>query len=494
MTEIQDIPKHSVHTLVFRSLKRTHDMFLSDFSHPIEFDEKSMDIRKNSKALAEYGPVIDFPKDDRISKKIEAIEEDKNNFNEVGSENIEMSEGNQEIESNETNKEEEIEIDNSSLKKFANTSMFNQKSTVSIPGTGNGAGSKAVSLFNSQQFAVSSSHKRGLISMPKPQWHAPWKLYRVISGHLGWVRCIDVDPSNEWFVTGAGDRIIKIWDLASGQLKLSLTGHVSAVRGVAVSSRHPYLFSCGEDKKVLCWDLEANKVIRHYHGHLQSCTSISLHPTLDLLVSAGRDSVARLWDMRTKAQIHCLEGHTNTVAAVKCQEVEPQIITSSHDSTIRCWDIIAGKTMCTLTNHKKSVRALTLHPKWYSMASAAPDNIKQWKFPKCEFIQNLSGHDSIVNSLACNSDNVLVSAADNGSIYFWDWLTGYNFQRIQSAAQPGSIDSEMGVFAMGFDQSGSRLLTCEADKTIKIYKEDENATEETHPVNWKPDILKRKRF
>ncbi len=131
--------------------------------------------------------------------------------------------------------------------------------------------------------------------------------------------------------------------------------------------------------------------------------------------------------------------------------------------------------MCTLTNHKKSVRALTLHPKWYSMASAAPDNIKQWKFPKAEFIQNLSGHDSILNALASNSDNVLVSGADNGSIYMWDWLTGYNFQRLQSAAQPGSIDSEMGIFAMTFDQSGSRLLTCEADKTIKIYKEDENA-------------------
>jgi pleiotropic regulator 1 len=202
---------------------------------------------------------------------------------------------------------------------------------------------------------------------------------------------------------------------------------------------------------------------------------LALHPALDILVSTGRDSVARMWDMRTKAQIHCLEGHTNTVSAVKCQDVEPQIITSSHDSTIRCWDIIAGKTMCTLTNHKKSVRALTLHPKWYSMASASPDNIKQWKFPKSEFIQNLSGHDSILNALACNSDNVLVSAADNGSIYLWDWLTGYNFQRIQSAAQPGSIDSEMGVFALGFDQSGSRLLTCEADKTIKIYKEDENA-------------------
>ena len=25
-----------------------------------------------------------------------------------------------------------------------------------------------------------------------------WKLYRVISGHNGWVRCLDIDPTNNW--------------------------------------------------------------------------------------------------------------------------------------------------------------------------------------------------------------------------------------------------------------------------------------------------------
>ena len=64
---------------------------------------------------------------------------------------------------------------------------------------------------------------------------------------------------------------------------------------------------------------------------------------------------------------------------------------------------------------------------------------------------------------------------DNGSMYFWDWKSGYNFQRIQTTVQPGSIDSEAGIFAMAFDKSGSRLLTCEADKTIKVYKEDDTA-------------------
>lgn len=47
-------------------------------------------------------------------------------------------------------------------------------------------------------------------SMTKPKWHAPWKLYRVISGHLGWVRCCAVEPGNEWFATGSADRVIKV--------------------------------------------------------------------------------------------------------------------------------------------------------------------------------------------------------------------------------------------------------------------------------------------
>lgn len=60
-------------------------------------------------------------------------------------------------------------------------------------------------------------------------------------------------------------------------------------------------------------------------------------------------------------------------------------------------------------------------------------------------------------------------------MHFWDWRSGFCFQKEQTKAQPGSIDSEAGIFAMCFDKSGSRLITAEADKTIKMYKEDETA-------------------
>ena len=132
-------------------------------------------------------------------------------------------------------------------------------------------GDASVPISHAQPTLLSQSLiRRREARQVKPDYHAPWKLTRVISGHLGWVRACAVEPGNQWFATGAGDRVIKvrlrsflrllrrltyvafsrtqIWDLASGELKVSLTGHISTVRGLAVSSRSPYLFSCAEDK------------------------------------------------------------------------------------------------------------------------------------------------------------------------------------------------------------------------------------------------------
>ncbi|XP_013378829.1 pleiotropic regulator 1 [Lingula anatina] len=502
---MEEVQKHSVHTLVFRSLKRTHDMFLSDHAHIPLQDDKGEKLRMACKLNDEYGNVkhLATEKKSRADDDVVGpynsqaiISIDYQHGQAMGTHNYPSGPG--------VHLTENTAMQSHPSQKALPSSMYGQEDNVS-------AGVHEIQQHAGMQeryappskalVAVSGQGKNDKMlvptkapTMPKPTWHPPWKLYRVISGHHGWVRSIAVEPGNEWFATGSADRMIKIWDLASGTLKLSLTGHISTVRGIVVSPRQPYLFSCAEDKQVKCWDLEYNKVIRHYHGHLSAVHAIDLHPTIDILCTCGRDATVRVWDMRTKACIYTLTGHTNTVADVKCQSAEPQVISCSHDSTIRLWDLAAGKSKATLTNHKKSVRALALHPVQYTFASASPDNLKQWKFPDGNFIQNMSGHNAIINSLAANSDNVLVSGGDNGTMYFWDWRSGYNFQRMQAMAQPGSIDSEAGIFALQFDNSGTRLISAEADKTIKIYKEDDTATEETHPINWKPDILRKKRY
>lgn len=449
-----DVQRHSVHTLVFRSLKRTHDMYLSNQGCLPQTDTTLEKLRIELKAKDSYRTVMN-----------------QVNLN------------------NEMKKRKDIS--NSSNPSFSEDESSNNNSNNALAIMA--ANTNPVQTENTVSNILSNSIKKNM-PMAKPKWHAPWKLYRVISGHLGWVRSCAVEPGNEWFATGSADRVIKIWDLATGKLKISLTGHISSVRGLAFSERHPYLFSCGEDRQVKCWDLEYNKVIRHYHGHLSAVYSLALHPTIDVLVTAGRDATARVWDMRTKANVHTLTGHTNTVASVICQTNDPQIITGSHDCTIRLWDLAAGRSTVTLTNHKKSVRAVAFHPVQNTFASASPDNIKQWRSEDGKFIQNLSGHNAIINCLAANEDGVLVSGADNGTMYLWDWRTGYNFQKLLAPVQPGSMESEGGIFSITFDKSGTRMITTEADKTIKVYKEDDTASEETHPINWRPEIVKRRKY
>ncbi|PHJ23851.1 wd g-beta repeat-containing protein [Cystoisospora suis] len=132
---------------------------------------------------------------------------------------------------------------------------------------------------------------------------------------------------------------------------------------------------------------------------------------------------------------------------------------------------------------------MAFHPREYSFVSCAADKIKVWRCPLGQFERNIEGHNAIVNCCAIKEDgdsSVLIAGTTNGQLHFWDWSSGYKFDTIQSRVQPGSLESENGIFCCALDKSETRLLTGECDKTIKVWKMDEEATEESHPVQWKP--------
>lgn len=472
---MEPVEPQSLKKLSFKSLKRALDLFSPIHGHYTPCDHESKQIRINYKLNAEYGSVKNLSTNqsqDQVGNNVN-VQRDKSTTSALALPAID---------------------DRSDIQKDGSGNAIVPGPTLPAKELESGISSRSIigavvpiSGSSERYPSTSALMERIPSKWPRPSWHPPWKNYRVISGHLGWVRSIAFDPSNLWFCTGSADRTIKIWDVASGRLKLTLTGHIEQIRGLAVSTRHTYLFSAGDDKQVKCWDLEQNKVIRSYHGHLSGVYCLALHPTIDILLTGGRDSVCRVWDIRTKAMVCALSGHDNTVCSVFTRPMDPQVVTGSHDTTIKFWDLIAGKTMLTLTHHKKSVRALALHPKEQTFVSGSADNIKKFSLPKGDFLHNmLSQQKSIVNSVAVNEDGILATAGDNGSLWFWDWKSGHCFQQAQAIVQSGSLDSEACIYALSYDVSGTRLVTCEADKTIKMWKEDETATPDTHPLNFRP--------
>lgn len=109
----------------------------------------------------------------------------------------------------------------------ADKARDSQSMQLALRAGGKGAAPNAKGPTPMRDTPSSALVRKDTVRQARPEWHRPWKVARVMAGHLGWVRSLCVDPDNQFFVSGAGDRVIKLWDLGSGALKLSLTGHIS---------------------------------------------------------------------------------------------------------------------------------------------------------------------------------------------------------------------------------------------------------------------------
>lgn len=314
--------------------------------------------------------------------------------------------------------------------------------------------------------------------------HKSWKPLKILAGaHQGWVRSVAIDPiTNLWFVLGLTDAQIKVWDLVSGDVRATILGHIMAIRSLVVSQRHPYLFSGSEDKTLRCWDLEKTNSesgcqIRNYHGHVGGVYALALHPELDVLFSSGRDSAIRVWDIRSRVQAMALTGHSGDVTSLFAQTGDPQVCLAGMDGTVRLWDLRKQNCALTLTQHAKGVRLLVKHPHELTMASVdATGTVNQWVLPGGQLLNTLKAPRSgdydtnIVNTLAINpSTNEIFAGFADGRMDFWDYESGVLVQQTATRPAPGTPTST--IYASTFDMLGMRLITCENDKSIKIWSQ-----------------------
>ncbi|KPI88989.1 hypothetical protein ABL78_1873 [Leptomonas seymouri] len=322
-----------------------------------------------------------------------------------------------------------------------------------------------------------------------------WKLSKVLVGHQGWVWATAVEPGNKWFATGGFDAVIKVWDLETGVLKMNLTGHKEAVRSIALSRVSPYMFSGSDDHSVKCWDLERNEVVREFFGHKSSVHCVAAHPTLDVVISGSRDRTVRVFDLRTRAVVHTMTGHTDSVMSLVVQQEEPQVLSGGSDGFIYLWDLASGKPVKRLTRHKKPVRGMALSASGSTLVSCGADQIRVWDLPSGDFVTNAStrvaeasgkekdGAEELSHRWSCcamSPHNVLALGSQDGELTFYDWkrpqprrVAGRHYapyQWTKTKSLPGTLHGEGGINGMTYDASGTRLITVESDKSVKMWR------------------------
>lgn len=133
-------------------------------------------------------------------------------------------------------------------------------------------------------------------------------------------------------MTGGDDKIVRLWDVLSGENIAQFEGHQDTVRAVAFSPDNLFVASGSDDFNARLWDIETGETVQTLIGHSDLVTAIAFSPDGRFVLTGSADQTARLWDVETGKTIRLFIGHTAAVRSVSFSSDGQQIITGDSRS------------------------------------------------------------------------------------------------------------------------------------------------------------------
>jgi WD40 repeat protein len=243
---------------------------------------------------------------------------------------------------------------------------------------------------------------------------------REIHAHKDWLFSISLSPDRKTIATGGGDNLVRLWDAATLAPIADLSGHTDDVHAVLFHPDGNTLFSAGDDRTIHVWDVK-HRTRRHViAAHDAQIPSLSLSPDGRLLASASRDGTARLWDTRTRRLLHVLR-HDDDVSAVRFSPDGRTLATSSYDKMIKLWNPRDGSLTRTFPGHTDWIFSLAFSPDGGSLYSAARDKtLRVWNVRSGTPFDAVTD-DRVISAIGFDvTGSTVITAAADGSVLFRD--------------------------------------------------------------------------
>ncbi len=131
---------------------------------------------------------------------------------------------------------------------------------------------------------------------------------RFLSSPNGGWHYAAFNPKGTHIVTAGRDGTTNLWDIASGEIEISLRTGVP--RLVAFSPEGDRMLSVRSRSATAdLWSTTTGNLLFSLEGHTSFLDVVAFHPDGSRIATAGADRTARLWDSSTGALLASLQGH-----------------------------------------------------------------------------------------------------------------------------------------------------------------------------------------
>lgn len=222
--------------------------------------------------------------------------------------------------------------------------------------------------------------------------------------------------------SGGADRLIRIWDVATGQVLETFDGHRSEVAALAFSPDGEQLASAGGgDLKI--WDWQGGKTLVTHDVRGQLFQSVAWSPDGKQIVTGDNSHKVTLWDAKALSVVKNFDGHRALIKSVAFSADGKKLATGAYDKLVKLWDVQTGQTLRTFGAHSDAVETLAFSPDGRVLATAGRDkSIRLWNVEAGRPGPILQAHTDRVVGVAFTPDGkVLASVGSDRNVIIWSF-------------------------------------------------------------------------
>lgn len=293
------------------------------------------------------------------------------------------------------------------------------------------------------------------------------ELINTLKGHLKGVTSLCLSEDGAILVSGSRDKTICLWRLPEGNLITNLSANVASVWSLSITNE-AQLIASGSYQETRLWQYPPGRLFKTLRGHKRDieCTAISADGKI--LVTAGGkfDNNVRVWDLTTGESRYLLEGHKDAIWCVAICPYNKILATGSLDHTVKIWSLTTGREIATLDDHQGRIWCLGITPDGQTLITGSDDcNVNIWQLATGKLIESVRGHTDAVWCLDISNDSqVVATGGKDATVRLWSLPNGDNV---------GLLAGHLGgIRCVKMTGDRQTLITASNDKTLRIWKWD----------------------
>jgi WD40 repeat protein len=128
--------------------------------------------------------------------------------------------------------------------------------------------------------------------------------------------CGGISPDGKWIVTAGIDKLVRVWDAATGKERNRLEGHKGTVLALAISPDGSRVASLSTDRTVRVWDLATGKKLCTVADHLDQVSAVCFTSDGSQIASGDCTGVIQIFDSCTGRKVTAFVGEVGGVNAL----------------------------------------------------------------------------------------------------------------------------------------------------------------------------------